>query len=147
MKISIIFFEENCPGQWSMSRCNHFEILCIESKKVKLAKKKSSESKAFHSALVNAVEAFKYIHKKTKKPHYQLHPDQTWIGMHYAHHRSLLERARACVRVRRTVGQIPPKCKETSKLDVIVIDMFCFSFICLLKLLLYNRKPQNQMCD
>ena len=60
--------------------------------------KNSSESKAFHSALVNAVEAFEYIHKKTKKPHYQLHPDQTWIGMHYAHHRSLLERVRAHVR-------------------------------------------------
>ena len=75
-----------------------FESLCIESKKVKF-KKHFSESKAFHSALVNAVEAVKYIHKKTKKPHYQLHPDQTCIGMHYAHHRSLLERVR--VRVRR----------------------------------------------
>ena len=82
-----------------------FESLCIESKKVKF-KKHFSESKAFHSALVNAVEAVKYIHKKTKKPHYQLHPDQTCIGMHYAHHRSLLERVRVRARARATCGSV-----------------------------------------
>ena len=37
-------------------------------------------------------------------------------------------------------------CKETFKLDVIN-DMVYFSFACLLKLILYNSKPQNQMCD
>ena len=30
---------------------------------------------------------------------------------------------------------------------MIVIDMVYFSFVCLLKLILYNSKPQNQMCD
>ena len=33
------------------------------------------------------------------------------------------------------------------KLDVIVNDMGYFFFICLLKLIMYNSKPQNQMCD
>ena len=44
-----------------------------------------------------------------------------------------------------TVGQIPPKCKETSNL--IDIDMVYFIFVCFLKLILNNSKPQNQMCD
>ena len=30
---------------------------------------------------------------------------------------------------------------------MIVIDMVYFSLVCLLKLILYNSKPQNQMCD
>ena len=30
---------------------------------------------------------------------------------------------------------------------VIVIDIVYFSFVCLLKLILYNSKAQNQMCD
>ena len=40
-----------------------------------------------------------------------------------------------------------PENVKKPKLDVIVIDMVYFSFICLLKLILYNSKPQNQMCD
>ena len=42
---------------------------------------------------------------------------------------------------RRTVGQIPKKCKETSNLILLLLIVF------LLKLILYNIKPQNQMCD
>ena len=30
---------------------------------------------------------------------------------------------------------------------MIVIDMVYFGFVCLLKLVLYNNKPQHQMCD
>ena len=30
---------------------------------------------------------------------------------------------------------------------MIVDDMVYFSFVCLLKLILYNCKPQNQICD
>ena len=41
----------------------------------------------------------------------------------------------------------PPKMSRNLKLDVIVNDMADFSFVCLLKLILYNSKPQNQMCD
>ena len=41
----------------------------------------------------------------------------------------------------------PPKMWRNLKLDVIVIDMVYFSFVCLLKLILNNSKPQNQMCD
>ena len=47
---------------------------------------------------------------------------------------------------RRTIGQIAQNSKET-QLDVIVIDMVHFCFICLLKHISYNSKPQNQMCD
>ena len=42
--------------------------------------------------------------------------------------------------IRRTVGQIPIKYKETS-------NLMWLSFVCSLKLILYNSKPQNQMCD
>ena len=45
----------------------------------------------------------------------------------------------------RTVGRIPPKCKETSNL--MWLSLIWFIFVCLLKLILYNSKPQNQMCD
>ena len=38
-----------------------------------------------------------------------------------------------------------PKNVKNLKLDVIVIDMVYFIFVCLL--ILYNSKPQNQMCD
>ena len=48
---------------------------------------------------------------------------------------------------RRTVGQIHQKCKETSNLIVVDIVYFSFVLFYLLKLILYNSKPQNQMCD
>ena len=41
----------------------------------------------------------------------------------------------------------PPKMYRNFKLDVIVIDMVYFSFVCFLKLFLYKSKPQNQICD
>ena len=41
----------------------------------------------------------------------------------------------------------PPKNVQKPQIDVIVMDMVYFSFVCLLKLILYNSKPQNQMCD
>ena len=33
------------------------------------------------------------------------------------------------------------------QIAVIVIDMVYFIFVCLLKIILYNSKPQNQLCD
>ena len=47
----------------------------------------------------------------------------------------------------RTVGHIPKKCKKKLKLHAIVIDMVYFSFVSLLKLILYKSKSQIQMCD
>ena len=47
-----------------------------------------------------------------------------------------------------TVGQIPPKFKEFSNLiDCYWCGLFYFSFVCLLKLILFNSKSQNQMCN
>ena len=40
-----------------------------------------------------------------------------------------------------------PKNVKKPQIDVIVIDMVYFSFFCLLKLILYNSKPQKQICD
>ena len=39
----------------------------------------------------------------------------------------------------------PKKCKETSNL--MWLSLIWFIFVCLLKPILYNSKPQNQMCD
>ena len=47
----------------------------------------------------------------------------------------------------RTVGQIPKKCRQSHQDLGFFIDMVYFSFVSLLKLILYNSKPQNQMCD
>ena len=44
----------------------------------------------------------------------------------------------------RTVGQIPQNVKKL-KLDV--TDMVYSICVCFLKLILYNSKPQHQMCD
>ena len=41
----------------------------------------------------------------------------------------------------------PPKNVKKPQIDVIVIHMVYLSFVCLLKLILLNSKPQNQMCD
>ena len=42
----------------------------------------------------------------------------------------------------------PQNCKETANLMWLsLISMVYFIFVCLLKLILYNSKPQNQICD
>ena len=47
-----------------------------------------------------------------------------------------------------TVGQIPPKFKEFSNLiDCYWCGLSYFSFVCLLKLILFNSKSQNQVCN
>ena len=58
----------------------------------------------------------------------------------------LLSTIRRCKQMRLdTIGQISPKCKETSNL--MWLSLIWFIFVCLLKLILYNSKPQNQICD
>ena len=48
----------------------------------------------------------------------------------------------------RTVGQISKKCKETSNwMRLSLIWFILFHFVCLLKLILYDSKAQNQMYD
>ena len=53
-----------------------------------------------------------------------------------------------CAPPRCTLGQISKICKETSNLMWwSLIEFISVLFDCLLKVIMYNSKPQNQMCD